>query len=70
MDQPRADSACDGCGIVDDQPRHHVAVLDLHSPPDGLRVESRHFRCCLDEGCPDGSCVQALEALKARGAVA
>lgn len=66
MDQPRAESACDSCGMVDAEPRHHIAVLDPHAPPDGLRTISRHFQCCLDAGCPDQSCVQALAASKAR----
>jgi hypothetical protein len=66
MDQPRAESACDGCGIVDDLPKHHVVVLDQYSPPDGLKTVSRHFECCLNAGCPDESCQAALTALKAR----
>lgn len=66
MDQPRAESACDGCGMVDSEPRHHVVVLDPTSPPDGLRTVSRHFGCCLDAGCPDQSCVRALAEYKAR----
>jgi hypothetical protein len=64
--EPRADSACDACGVVDDLPRHHVVVFDQNAPPDGLRVDSRHFECCLDLGCPDQSCIAALAAYKAR----
>jgi hypothetical protein len=60
MDQPRAKSACDDCGVTDDLPRHHVMIGDPEALPDGLRVESRHFRCCADRGCPDGTCDQIL----------
>lgn len=66
MDQPRAESACDKCGVVDDLPRHHITVLDPYAQPDGLRAISRHFECCLEAGCPDESCVQAQAAYKAR----
>ena len=68
MSQPRAEESCDGCHVVDDLPKHHVVVLDPYSPPDGLKTISRHFECCLQAGCPDQSCVQALATLKARAA--
>jgi hypothetical protein len=29
-------------------------------------IQSLHFACCLAHGCPDGSCMQALEAERAR----
>ena len=60
MDQPRAESACDSCGMVDAEPRHHVMIADPEALPDGLRVISRHFACCSAGGCPDGSCDQIL----------
>lgn len=66
MSQPRAESACDECGVVDDLPRHHVMIGDPEALPDGLRVVSRHFACCARVGCLDGTCDQIL----AQGAVA
>lgn len=60
MDQPRAESACDACGVTDSLPRHHVMIADPEALPDGLRVISRHFACCEKAGCPDGSCAQIL----------
>jgi hypothetical protein len=46
--------------MVDDLPRHHVMIGDPEALPDGLRVVSKHFRCCADAGCPDGTCNQIL----------
>jgi hypothetical protein len=64
MDQPRAESACDSCGMVDAEPRHHLAVPDPLAVPvaDPAQVQptwtviSKHFACCAGDGCPDGSC--------------
>jgi hypothetical protein len=66
MEPQRVPSACDECGETDDLPRHHVMIADPQAPPDGLRVVSRHFRCCAARGCPDGSC----DTILAQGAVA
>jgi hypothetical protein len=54
--QPRAQRECDGCHKVDDLPHHQVVVPG----PAGLVMESRHFACCAEAGCPDGSCHQIL----------
>lgn len=51
-EQPRIMRECDHCHQVDDASHHQVAV----NSPDGLVVFSRHFRCCAENGCPDGSC--------------
>jgi hypothetical protein len=60
MDSPRAQSACDSCGAVDDRPKHHVAIFGPEGSSDAPRGVSRHFTCCSAEGCPDGSCDQIL----------
>lgn len=47
---------CEHCHVVDDKGHHQVAV-----PGDGgLVVVSRHFKCCAEVGCPDGSCAEIL----------
>lgn len=50
--QERAQRECDECHVVDDLGHHQVVTQD----EDGLRMVSRHFACCADSGCPDGSC--------------
>lgn len=75
---------CDGCGLVDDHPRHALTGAD----PDGVTRPSQeligkvvaggyppevtalaidqlnepglylHLDCCLERGCPDGTCVR------------
>jgi hypothetical protein len=56
VEQPRALRECDQCHVVDDLGHHQVVV-----PADGgLRMVSRHFACCADNGCPDGSCQTIL----------
>lgn len=50
---------CEACGAEDTLPKHHVTILDPEAWPDGMRAVSRHFRCCIEAGCPDGTC-QAL----------
>jgi hypothetical protein len=49
----RALRECDECHEVDDLGHHQVVV-----PGDdgSMVVASRHFRCCAENGCPDGSC--------------
>lgn len=47
---------CDECQKVDDLGHHQVVV-----PEDGgLRMYSRHFACCAQRGCPDGTCAQII----------
>jgi hypothetical protein len=41
-------------------------VNDLAAGRPALEVDSYHFACCLARGCPDSSCLAALEAEKAR----
>lgn len=53
----RVQRECDACHVVDDLGHHQVAVPDADG---SLVVESRHFRCCADAGCPDESCNQIL----------
>lgn len=45
----RMDMYCDGCGQIDQHPRHH------HAGDDGTYTR-KHFDCCHAAGCPDGSC--------------
>jgi hypothetical protein len=52
----RVQRECDECHEVDDQPHHQVVVPE----EGGLVMYSRHFRCCVRVGCPDGSCVTIL----------
>jgi hypothetical protein len=53
----RAQRECDACHVTDDLGHHQVAVPG----EDGnLVVESRHFKCCAENGCPDQSCDQIL----------
>lgn len=49
----RALRECDECHEVDDLGHHQVVV-----PGDdgSMVVSSRHFKCCAEAGCPDGSC--------------
>jgi hypothetical protein len=61
MDEPRAESACDSCGAIDSEPRHHIAYPDPGSAEGGMAVISRHFACCAADGCPDGSCDKILK---------
>lgn len=44
---------CDECHQVDDLGHHQVVVPDASG---ALAVASRHFACCAQTGCPDGSC--------------
>ena len=44
---------CDHCHAVDDEGHHQVVVP---SGDGGMEVISRHFACCMEAGCPDGSC--------------
>lgn len=48
---------CLSCGNYDTHPRHvHV---------NGMGVEElRHLDCCLNSGCPDGSCETQLRSAK------
>lgn len=56
MTEPRVQRECDDCHQVDDLPHHQVVV-----PEDGgLTVVSRHMKCCVRRGCPDGSCYTIL----------
>jgi hypothetical protein len=53
-EQPgRALRECDECHEVDAEGHHQVVVPDASG---ALAVASRHFRCCVQAGCPDGSC--------------
>lgn len=54
--QPRALRECDECHVVDDLGHHQVVVQDQS----GLVMRSRHFACCVQRGCPDGSCEQIV----------
>jgi hypothetical protein len=49
----RALRECEECRQVDDLGHHQVVVPDASG---NLAVTSRHFRCCAQAGCPDGSC--------------
>ena len=54
---PRALRECDECRQVDDLGHHQAVVAGDNG---GLTVVSRHFACCAQAGCPDGSCHAAL----------
>lgn len=60
MSELRTPVRCDACGAEDTLPRHHVAVGNAFSPEGGLTVVSRHFHCCAQAGCPDGTCRTAI----------
>lgn len=45
---------CEHCHVVDDK-GHHMATV-----PPTMTVISRHFKCCAENGCPDGSCAEIL----------
>jgi len=51
----RVDQYCDGCGGLDTHPRHHFLGGD------GTYTR-KHFDCCHNAGCPDGSCTEHLRA--------
>jgi hypothetical protein len=52
----RVERECEGCHEVDTEGHHQIVV-----PADqGLEMISRHFRCCAQAGCPDGSCLTIL----------
>lgn len=48
-EQPRPIRNCDVCGISDTDPRHVYGLADGGT-------QTRHFDCCRDAGCPDGTC--------------
>lgn len=51
MAEERPVRGCDVCGIEDTDPRH------VHATDDG-GTQMRHFDCCREAGCPDGSCAE------------
>lgn len=55
-DAPRAERECDRCHVVDTEGHHQVVVPAEDGS--GLVMVSQHFKCCADNGCPDGSCAQ------------
>ena len=53
----RVDLYCASCGAYDKHPRH-VTILDMERGTYLLR----HFDCCHNAGCSDGSCTRHLAA--------
>jgi hypothetical protein len=51
----RMDQFCDSCRGIDRHPRHH------YLGDDGSYTR-KHFDCCHQAGCPDGSCGEHLAA--------
>jgi len=58
----RPERYCESCRAYDTHPRH------IHATASGA-VLYKHMDCCDTDGCPDGSCAQALnDSGGARGA--
>jgi hypothetical protein len=43
----RVESYCNGCGQVDDHPKHHT----IHEADGQVAHQSRHMDCCAADGC-------------------
>jgi len=48
---------CDVCHCSDDGPMHVAGVMMGVDPSLGFQ---RHFACCAQVGCPDGSCEEIV----------
>jgi hypothetical protein len=72
-EQPeRVPTLCNGCGAINTRGKHHVAIGTAMDPQTGdavMVIASLHFSCCLERGCPDGTCTEALAAEEARLAI-